>query len=735
MSAYQDFLATKAVTAQPRGPSGAVGASEALYPFQQAIVAWAARKGRAAVFADTGLGKTRMQLEWARMMGCPTLILAPLAVAQQTIKEGRAIGIDVVYARAQADAGPITITNYEMLKAFDPKQFGAVVLDESSILKSFDGKTRTALIETFAETPYRLCCTATPAPNDLEEYGNHAEFLGIGTRRDMLATYFVHRDTGWSVKGHAVEPFYRWLASWAVMVKMPSDIGFSDEGYVLPPLEVRPQWVAADTQEVAHANGMLFLHGLDGIQGRATARKSTVAQKVERAAAIIRDNPGQWLVWAGLNSEADALTVAVEGAVNVEGSQTPEAKAAALGQFAAGQIQTLVTKIKIGGFGLNLQNCHQVMFLGLNDSYEQFYQAVRRCWRFGQKYPVDVHVILSEMESPILENVLKKEQQAQEVSRQMVKRMAEYEREELGVEIASREANIAGPYPVYGDGWEMRLGDCVDQLQKIAPASVDFSVFSPPFLNLYSYTASDRDMGNNKTDGDFFKHFAFFLEGMYRVMKQGRVVACHVAQVPTTLVDDGVIGLQDFRGDTIRAFVSAGFVHHGEVCIDKDPQAQAIRTHSKALLFAQLRKDSSWSRPAIADYILLFRKPGENAVPIHPDITNNQWIEWARPIWYGIRESDTLNVAEARTEKDEKHIAPLQLATIERCISLWSNKGETVLSPFAGIGSEGYQAVKLGRKFTGIELKPEYFAVACRNLNRATQQRKQGSLTLALETP
>ena len=728
---YAAFIASKAVQTSPNGHQHPIPNAAVLYPFQQTIVAWAAKKGRAAIFADTGLGKTRMQLEWARLMDRRTLILAPLAVARQTVQEGQRIGVPVIHAHSQQEAGRITITNYERLQHFDPSSFEAVVLDESSILKSFDGKTRTRLIETFKDTPFRLCCTATPAPNDLEEFGNHAEFLGVETRRDMLATYFVHRDTGWSVKGHAVKPFYKWLASWSIMVKMPSDIGFSDVGYILPPLEIHPEWVSADTQDVAHQNGRLFLYGLDGIQGRSVARKASVGQKVKRAAAIIREHPGQWIIWAGLNDEADAVIASVPGAVNVEGKQTSEYKADCLNKFAQGEIETLVTKVRIGGFGLNLQNCHSVLFLGLNDSYEQFYQAVRRCWRFGQTSPVDVHIVLSEIEAPILENVLRKEQQAQEASRRMVKRMAEYEKEELGVETPSEGiARIAGPYPVYGDGWEMRLGDCVEQLQAIAPESVDMSVFSPPFLNLYSYTASDRDMGNNRTNADFFTHFDFMTTGLYRVMKPGRIVACHVAQVPTTLVDDGVIGIQDFRGEVIKACLRAGFIHHGEVCIDKDPQAQAIRTHSKALLFAQLRKDSSWSRPAIADYILLFRKPGENAVPVLTDITNDQWIEWARPIWYGIRESDTLNVAEARTEKDEKHIAPLQLATIERCIRLWSNPGEKILSPFAGIGSEGYQALLSKRKFVGIELKPEYFAVACRNLNRAVAQRKQGILPL-----
>ena len=246
---------------------------------------------------------------------------------------------------------------------------------------------------------------------------------------------------------------------------------------------------------------------------------------------------------------------------------------------------------------------------------------------------------------------------------------------------------------------------------------------------LYQYSSDPEDLSNSKDYDEFFEHYGFIIAELFRVTKPGRNTCVHVQQLTTTLNTDGVIGMRDFRGDVIRAYQDAGWIYHGEVCIDKDPQAQAIRTHSKSLLFVQLRKDSTWSRPALADYILLFRKPGENAVPVHPDISNDEWIEWARPIWYGIKESDTLNRAPARESNDERHIAPLQLGTIERCIRLWSNPGETVLSPFAGIGSEGYEAIRQGRRFVGIELKPEYFRVAAQNLRKAEELR-EGQLDL-----
>lgn len=279
-----------------------------------------------------------------------------------------------------------------------------------------------------------------------------------------------------------------------------------------------------------------------------------------------------------------------------------------------------------------------------------------------------------------------------------------------------------------GDNWILYNGDSADVLKGLPDDSVDLCIFSPPFSSLYTYSASERDLGNCRDDEEFFAQFRFIIDHLIRVTRPGRNICVHVAQVALQKAKDGVIGLKDFRGDMIRAFQDAGAVYHGEVCIDKDPQAQAIRTKAKALLFVQVHKDSAWSRPALADYILVFRSPGENEVPIKPDLSNEEWIEWARPIWYGIRESDTLQYTTARAEEDERHIAPLQLGTIDRCIRLWSNPGETVLSPFAGIGSEPYQAVLRGRKGVGVELKPEYFKVAVRNLRKAEHELRAGTL-------
>lgn len=284
----------------------------------------------------------------------------------------------------------------------------------------------------------------------------------------------------------------------------------------------------------------------------------------------------------------------------------------------------------------------------------------------------------------------------------------------------------------HGRDWALYCGDSADTLQGLPSNSVDFTLYSPPFASLYVYSPSERDIGNSANDEQFFAHYAFIIREVLRVTKPGRLCGVHVQQGTSQLSKDGVIGLKDFRGDVIRAHQAEDWVFHGEVTIDKNPQAQAIRTKSKGLLFVQLRKDSSWLRPALADYVIVFRKPGENAVPIHPDLTNDEWITWAHPIWYGIKESDTLNVIQAREDQDERHICPLQLGTIERCVRLWSNPGELVLDPFNGIGSTGVVALHRGRHYVGIELKNSYARVAAKNLARAESESRAPTLFDAL---
>jgi hypothetical protein len=421
--AYADFLAGKERAARATGrPVAREDINPQLHPWQRSIVAWAVRTGRAAIWADTGLGKTWIQLEAARLAGNRALIIAPLAVCHQTVREACKLGIGARYVRADEDAdGPgIWVTNYEMALRFDPGKIDVVVLDEASILKQSDGKTRTALIRHFRDVPYRLACTATPAPNDIEELTNQAEFLGVMPRTEMLAAYFVHDDDGWRVKGHARRPMFRWMTSWAVALTHPSDIGGSDENYLLPGYDILTHLLAVDVVP----EGQLFATDLGGVGGRAAVRRMTLDARCAKVAGLVAADPGEpWIVWCGLNAEADRLAALIPGAVNVHGTMTPEEKAAGLLGFADGEIRVLVTKPSVASFGMNWQHCARMAFCGLNDSFEALYQCIRRCHRYGQSRRVQVHIVLSQLERQIADNVGRKEKQASDMTRELVREM------------------------------------------------------------------------------------------------------------------------------------------------------------------------------------------------------------------------------------------------------------------------------------------------------------------------
>jgi len=747
---YQDFLAGKAIRAHACGVDvHASAVNPILFPFQRDLVVWALRQGRGAVFADTGLGKTFIQLEWARLLGVKTLIVAPLSVGRQTAREAKKIGIDVTEARCGADCGPgISITNYEMLSHFDAADFGAVVLDESSILKALDGKTRRMLTDMFSRTRYRLCCTATPAPNDHVELGNHAEFLGVCTSAEMRAMFFInankehtllldgkaYRRKGsnkggqeWRLKHSAEQPFFRWLASWAMMLTLPSDLGYRDDGFILPPLNVIPTFVETEDRPDGDA---LFFTALKGIGDRSRVRKGTLADRLEVLRELVNGNDDQWIVWVGLDAEGKAASAAIDGAIEVTGSDSAEKKLAAIEAFQDGRARVMVTKGKIGGYGLNLQNAHRMAFFGLNDSWELWYQCCRRMYRFGQRKPVDVHVILSDKESGIYQNILRKDAMAARLRTGLIQHVKDHERRELHQE--RERMTQTSTHVEHGRLWTAMRGDSCERLKELETASVDLSVFSPPFADLFTYTDSPHDLGNSRGWDEFFAHYAYIIRETQRVTKPGRLSCVHVSDIAAMASRDGFIGVRDFPGAVIRAYDAEGWTFVGRAFVQKNPQAQAIRVKSKALLFVQLRKDSADSRPALIDQVLIFKAPGENAVPIRPvdngEMDNETWIEWAHGIWLGVHETDTLRIAKGRGANDEKHICPLQLGTIERCIKLYSNPGELVLSPFMGIGSEGYQAVKFGRRFIGCELKESYFKLAVANLRVAETARMSGGL-------
>lgn len=443
MTAYADFLASKARRFDGCGFDVDPDALHpSLFGFQREVTAWALRKGRAALLLDTGLGKTRCQVEWARCVaertGGQVLILAPLAVAQQTVREAAEIGVEVAYARSQDDVGAgddITITNYERLHLFDPGVFTGVVLDESSILKAFSGKVKRRLVAAFADTPYRLACTATPAPNDVEELCNHADFLGVMSPAEMRSTFFIAATRAqfmkYRLKGHAEQAFYRWMASWAMALRKPSDLGFDDAGFDLPPLHVHEHVVAADWQPTDR----LFADRLNGVTERAEVRAATLEDRVGAAAGLIEAEPGeQWLCWVGRNDEGRLLAQAAGEYAEValvEGADDPDDKAAALLAFQRGDVKVLVTKAKIAGYGMNFQRCARTMFVGIDDSFEAYYQAIRRVWRYGQTRPVQAHVVISDVERQVYANVLDKQRRHDELAAGLLRGLVDHERAEL----------------------------------------------------------------------------------------------------------------------------------------------------------------------------------------------------------------------------------------------------------------------------------------------------------------
>lgn len=506
---YAEFLASKRIVDEPTGLDvDRAELGQHLYPFQRDIVEWALRRGRAALFADCGLGKTPMQLEWARVVhertGRDVLLLAPLAVSAQTAREGEKFGVPVTVCRDGADVRRgVNVTNYERLERFRAEDFGGLVLDESSILKAFDGATRRAIIAFGRHVPFRLACTATPAPNELIELGNHAEFLAVMGMKEMQALFFTqdgNSTSKWRLKGHAEVEFWRWMASWCATVRRPSDLGYPDDGFELPPLEVRQLTVGAEEFD----GSQLFGVEARSLMERRQARRDSLAERVERCAGLVNADDEQWLVWCDLNAESEALTARIPGAVEIRGSDTAQRKERAMLGFSSGEVRVLVTKPAIAGFGMNWQHCARMAFVGLSDSYEQFYQAVRRCWRFGQERPVVAHVITAETEGAVVRNIERKEWQAAEMADQIVHHMAG-----LSLGRASRDVQEHERDARTGHNWTMHLGDCVEAIHAVSDESVGLTVFSPPFPGMYAYTNSPRDMGNVQSNGEMIEQFSF----------------------------------------------------------------------------------------------------------------------------------------------------------------------------------------------------------------------------------
>ncbi len=456
MSADYEAFVAKKLAAVPA--SGLTTLPEidwtAFKPHQRDLTTWALNRGRAAIFADTGLGKARMELMWAKHAGRRSLILAPLAVAAQAKAEADKIGIEARVCREDSDVRDgVNITNYDRLHKFNPAQFDAVALDESSIIKHHDAKTFALLKTAFGRTPMRLCATATPSPNDYTELGTTAEFLGVCTQQEMLAEFFCH-DGGetqvWRLKGHGRAEFWRWVSQWGALVRKPSDLGYDDTGYNLPPYTLTHHTIAADAATVKNA-GLLFAAPASGLMERRQARRASIDQRVRMCAERVNADRQPWIVWTDLNDESEALTELIDGAVEVTGSQSPEEKESKLGEFLSGAKRVLVTKGKIAGFGLNLQFCSRMAFVGVTDSYETFYQSIRRIWRFGQTKSCEIHVYASDVEGSVVANLERKAvdatKMADELSRETLTAMR------AAVSGSVRSTNTYAPRALYIPSW------------------------------------------------------------------------------------------------------------------------------------------------------------------------------------------------------------------------------------------------------------------------------------------
>jgi DNA modification methylase len=698
-----------------------------LFDFQKYIVKISLKKGRFAIFADCGLGKTLMQLEFANQVNKkynkPVLILAPLAVVEQTIQEGNKFNISINRFHDEID-NKIYITNYDQLKNIDTSLFYGVILDESSILKGKDGKLSNLLIESFKSTPYKLACTATPSPNDHIELGMHVEFLSYDTYDNMKAMYFIQdqkikSSDKWRLRKHAIDDFWNYVCTWSISLDNPCSLGYENDNYKLPDIEYIEHIIPVENDK----NTLFNINAVSATDLNKDLRKS-LKDRLKKAAELVNNSNDQWIIWGLQNAETDELSKIINNSVNVQGKDKPEIKAKNLLGFANNDFKVLITKTSIASFGMNYQNCHNMLFCSYDFKFEAFYQAVRRCYRFGQKMPVKVHLLIPESQSNVRKSILEKQNKHFEMIKQMSKYSANtnYKQNKNNSMIINKEIKT--------DNYWLINGDCIKEIKKINDESIDYSFFSPPFASLYTYSDDPNDLSNVKNDDEFYKHFSYLVPELYRIIKPGRLISMHIMQGTTSIGKDGFLSIKDFRGELIRLFQKNNFYFHAEKMIRKNPQLAAVRTKNQQLMHGQTKRDSSINRPGLADYVITFRKPGKNKIPIKNDIPFDLWCKLAEPVWMDINESDVIsNFRKAKSKNDEKHMTPTQLSVIKNCYLLWSNVGDIIFSPFGGVGSEGCQALKMDRKSINIELKESYFKINAMN-HKAFDINKKSILTL-----
>lgn len=787
-----------------------------LFDYQAWITARALDRERFAVFADTGLGKTAMQLEWSRQVALRTggrvVIMAPKSVCSQTVAEyhrfygsGDEVPIYLLTKRVDLDAwldnGPdrsIGVTNYEKFdrstvsddndteragggvtnlkyQAGDVWPVTGVVLDESSMLKAF-GKRKFAVMRAFDGIRYKLACSATPAPNQRTEFGQHALFLGlVRSTTEYLTAYFVNRDGDWEFKPHSFDAWVANLASWAVFVRNPADWGFDDHLADLPDMsEQFPRVALTDAQMTAarryergeqpslfgatpggitsRTKMMQIAHGFVLDSGKVANRFDTNKPDTVRSIACEDHGDEPVIIWVTFDEEGDQLERLIPGSVHLSGRTKQTDRDRIIEQFRADHpdaARVLILKPAMFGFGVNLQSCAVQIFSTITDSFERYYQCIRRSYRFGQTRPVRIYVPLTELDDAIATNTLNKQatymDDAYTLEQAVVRKLRPRDTSEAptldttpAVELDRTES----------DRYTLILGDSIAHLPTLEPESIDLAVFSPPFAALYAYSKALGDMGNVRADTEFRLQWRWFAEALLPAMAPGRVVAIHCKEIIRFANTHGYRHCYDFPSDLRDGMVDAGFRYQRRITIWKNPQLEATRNKETSLLHVTALRDAANSFPQTGEYVMVFTAPGDNQRPVthrrddwtfehHTEVMNTIWPEPPKPaegeidlwrdmaradsdpaVWTGIRETDVLTASTAKDHPDEKHVCPLQLSLIDRCVELWTNPDELVLSPFAGIGSEGWSALGLGRRFYGVELKDSYYNTMVKNLKR-----------------
>jgi len=776
------------------------------FDYQCFITKLAFLKRKFAVYADCGLGKTNCFFAWIELVKSQIkdkkiLIVSPFNIIDQTLDEQEKFynkrTIENIYETSLEqwiESGKqIGIINYDKFRKevnFKNK-IGAIVLDESSILKSEAGVIRTNIINASKGIDYKLCCTATPAPNDRQEYANHALFLDqIRTYQEFFHRYFINKDAGWVLKSHAKNAFYKYLASFSIFLRSPKNYGFEDNLKDIPKpiikritipltkeqnkeiikmndkpslgLSVKLDGITNRTKFSQISRGFLYLDGKKKIK-RINSKKPDEVIKL-----VNKHSDEQIIIWINFDEEGKILEEKLREKSedrtyhHLSGSTNKEKRKKMISDFKIGKVDIMISKPRLLGFGLNFQNCSVMIFSGINDSYEQYYQSLRRVYRYGNTKQLKVYLPVTKFEDKILQNVLSKQDvfdydskyQEKLYRKNLIKDLKIYaDKENVLEEQKSKRERIVKK----GKNWTLIRNDNIEELENMKENSIDFSIFSPPFASLFTYSSDIADQGNSGSDEEFTLNYRFFAKRLLRVMKPGRKVCVHVSQLPILKSATGYSGIKDFRGLIYEAMSKVGFQNtteivifndkneekiiipsHGEIAIKKNQQMQSIVKHAPGLSMSLVEKDGTKCMPCFNDYILIFTKPGENEIPVtsikRKEMSRDDWIVYASGCWMvreevcDIREHNILRTKNAKNEEDVKHICPLQLEIYRRLYKMYSNPDELILEPFNGIASGGVVALELGRKYLGLELKKDYFNESVKNLKKAEKKSKRRGL-------